>query len=469
MLFDPSEEQFDLPAAAIQFSDGERGKGDLVGEKNQGSVLLCIMVFGPDERTDGDGRFLIRDVGIQVPFAVDVLAPDYPPASSKQMKLAAGTTKLDDIVLGERGARVVVRVLDKADLAVSGVKVMLLADPAGLGANTRGSWLHHQAFRQQGVTSRLGSVRFSGVAPGRIIARIKTADGTAEQRAVGFFRPRTSSNIEETMVKTNTNFWRLFSRNTAAGLVLLLVLAGWPPTAAAKIRSDWSRVQRVTPGTRTTVLLYKDQAPQGKRKVEGRFHSATAEAIALLLPDGQRHTLQKQLVLKVLVYRPLVERYQGWTTAGILAAIVAGAVAKAETPSEPLHPGVAAAGISLFVGVPTIIAFLVAPKMGGIYNVPPDLRDPSSTGTKPPQDRSSATVPEVKDSEASPAGSEVEDKSSPDRLRQQARQALLRKGLPLHLPDLTVRGLSAERTGMQTTFDGSFPRAGEVSRRAGLD
>ena len=271
------------------------------------------------------------------------------------------------------------------------------------------------------------------------------------------------------MVKTNTNFWRLFSRSTAAGLVLLLVLAGWPPTAAAKIRSDWSKVQRVTPGTRTTVLLYKDQAPQGKRKVEGRFHSATAEAITLLLPDGQRHTLQKQLVLKVLVYRPLVERYQGWTTAGILTAIVAGAAAKAETPSEPLHPGVAAAGISLFVGVPTIIAFLVAPKMGGIYNVPPDLRDPSSTGTKPPQDRSSATVPEVKDSEASPAGSEVEDISSPDRLRQQARQALLRKGLPLHFPDLTVRGLSAQRTGMQTTFDGSFPRADEVSRRAGLD
>ena len=273
------------------------------------------------------------------------------------------------------------------------------------------------------------------------------------------------------MVKTNTNFWKLLRKSTATGLVLLLVLAGSSPVAEAGwwVRRDWSKVQRVTPGTRTTVLLYKDQAPQGKRKVEGRFHSATAEAITLLLPDGQRHTLQKQLVLKVLVYRPLVERYQGWTTAGILTAIVAGAAAKAEKPSEPLHPGVAAAGISLFVGVPTIIAFLVAPKMGGIYNVPPDLRDPSSTGTKPPQDRSSATVPEVKDSEASPAGSEVEDKSSPDRLRQQARQALLRKGLPLHLPDLTVRGLSAQRTGMQTTFDGSFPRADEVSRRAGLD
>ena len=62
----------------------------------------------------------------------------------------------------------------------------------------------------------------------------------------------------------------------------------------------------------------------------------------------------------------------GW----ILAGIVAAAAASAEKPSEPLHPGVAAAGISLFVGVPTIIAFLVAPKMGGIYNVP--ARSPRS-------------------------------------------------------------------------------------------
>ncbi|MDE2962658.1 MAG: carboxypeptidase-like regulatory domain-containing protein [Acidobacteriota bacterium] len=140
--------------------------------------------FDRDERTDGDGRFLIRDVGIQVPFAVDVLASDYTPASSKRTKLAAGDTKLDDIVLGERGAVVVVNVLDKADTAVSDVRVMLLADPAGVGADARGSWLHHRAFRQKGFTSNMGNVRFTGVPPGRIIARIKTADGATEQRAV---------------------------------------------------------------------------------------------------------------------------------------------------------------------------------------------------------------------------------------------------------------------------------------------
>ena len=276
-------------------------------------------------------------------------------------------------------------------------------------------------------------------------------------------------NLEEAMA--NTNYWRLFRSSTAAGLVLLLVLAGWPPTAAAKIRSDWSRVQRVTPGTRTTVLLYKDRAhraPGGIRKIEGNFISATPEAITLSLPGGNPYTLQKQDVSKVMVYRPLAKRYQGWITAGIMAAI-AGTVAGGAHNSDPLPVGPGAAIVGLVAGAPTIIAFLAAPKMGGIYNVPLDRRDPSSTGTKPPQDRSSAPVSEVKDSEDSPAGSEVEDKSSPERLRQQARQALLRKGLPLHLPDLAVLGLSAERTGMRTTLDESYPRAHEISRRAGLD
>ena len=158
-------------------------------------AAVCVRYHEPDkpvrrvgfhrnERTDGDGRFLIQDVGIQVPFVVDVLAPDYPPASSTRTQLSAGDTRLDDIVLGDRGAVVVVHVLDMVDTAASDVGVVLLADPAGVGADARGSWLHHRAFRQRGFTSSLGNVRFTGVPPGRIIVRIKTADGTTEQRAV---------------------------------------------------------------------------------------------------------------------------------------------------------------------------------------------------------------------------------------------------------------------------------------------
>ena len=273
-------------------------------------------------------------------------------------------------------------------------------------------------------------------------------------------------------MKTNTNFWRLFRRSTAAGLVLLLVLVSAPVAEAGFwVKRDWSRVQRVAPGTKTTVLLYKDQASRGKRKIKGRFHSATAESVTLTLGRGQTRTLRKQAVLKVLVHRPLKKRYQGWITAGVGAAIGIPGVA---------HPGndLNAMGKLLvplvFIVAPTVIAFLAAPKMGDIYYVPPDRRDPSSRGTKPPQNRSSAAVSGVTEAAGGSTGSREEDsflveKSSPDRLRQQARQALIRKGLPLDFPDLTVRGVSAERSGVQTAFDGSFPQANEVSRRARLD
>ena len=86
----------------------------------------------------------------------------------------------------------------------------------------------------------------------------------------------------------------------------------------------------MTPGTRTTVLLYKDQAPQGTRKVKGHFQSATPEAITLLLPGGHPYTLQKQAVRKVLVYRPLKKRYQGWVGVAISTAVWAPRIATAD-------------------------------------------------------------------------------------------------------------------------------------------
>ena len=137
--------------------------------------------FDRPERTDSDGRFLLQDVGIQMPFVVDVLAPNYAPASSKLTKLEEGETQMDDIVVGTPGATVVVELLD--DKGVSPVPdtwVTLLADPAGLASEDRDSWLHYQAFRQRAVTSSLGSVRFTGVPPGRVLVRVKTETGSAK-------------------------------------------------------------------------------------------------------------------------------------------------------------------------------------------------------------------------------------------------------------------------------------------------
>ncbi len=264
----------------------------------------------------------------------------------------------------------------------------------------------------------------------------------------------------------NTSYRKLFSRSTAAGLALLLVLTH-PLPAAAKIKPDWSKVRAVPLGTPTTVVLYEDQASLGKRQIEGHFRSATAGAITLLLPDGQTRTLEKRTVRKVLVPRPLVKRYQGWITAAISTAIWVPLLSNPDVEID-------AWGIPI-LGAPTVIAFLVAPTMGSIYDVPLKHRD--NTAQTPPKRRSDTTAPGVTESGGSPTGSGLvgsflTEPSGPDLLRQQARQSLVRKGLPLHLPDLPLR-LSAEALAQagdtQTGLDRGFPQGGGASRTDNLD
>ena len=167
---------------------------DALGQSVPGTVLQVRyhepdqpwrrMLFDRDNLTDGDGRTLLRDVGISVPFVVDVLAPNYPPTSSELTNLSEGETEMEDIVLGEPGARVMVGLVDKDDSPVPNASVVLLADPAGILAKAKDSWLHQRAFRQRAVTSALGNASFSGVPPGRVIVRVKTLTSAIEHRSV---------------------------------------------------------------------------------------------------------------------------------------------------------------------------------------------------------------------------------------------------------------------------------------------
>ena len=144
----------------------------------------------------------------------------------------------------------------------------------------------------------------------------------------------------------------------------------------------WSRVQSVTPGTRTTVELYKDQAPRGSQKIEGHFHSATDDSITLRLKGGQRRTLQKSAVRKVLAYRPFGKRTLGWITAGVSSAVSLPLLAR---PAADLT----AFGVTIyalpFIVLPTAIVLLVTSKEK-VYSVPPQHR------TRPPGDQQSGSV-----------------------------------------------------------------------------
>ena len=56
MLLDPFEEEFDLPAAAIEFGNGQRGHGEVVGQKDQRLARFWIAIA---DAAHGDGIIVL--------------------------------------------------------------------------------------------------------------------------------------------------------------------------------------------------------------------------------------------------------------------------------------------------------------------------------------------------------------------------------------------------------------------------
>ena len=158
-------------------------------------------------------------------------------------------------------------------------------------------------------------------------------------------------------------------------MAALLLLAGLPATA--KVRSDWSAVQAVQSGKRVAVVLYDDEAPRGARKISGRFASATAGDLTVLLPDGQSRTLERRAVRRVRAVRPIKRRRAGWIVAGIVGGSWQAFMnwySQMNTGDE-LSAGFMA-GLHGLVTLPTLFAALRTTAMGEIYNIPPKHRAP---------------------------------------------------------------------------------------------
>ena len=228
-------------------------------------------------------------------------------------------------------------------------------------------------------------------------------------------------------MKTNTTHGGFLSRSTAAGLVLLLVFVGWPPTAAAKTKSNWSEGEAVMAETRTTVVLYKDRAPREKRKISGLFQSATADSITLMMSNGQTRTLQKRAVRKVLTRRPIGKRYAAWIITGAVAGVVQSGINSDLLPIGHL-------AIHAATTLPVAAFLLYGFRRRVIYEVPLKHRDPSSTKATPPKPLSSRTVHAVAKAAEGDTGSGSENNLlsevvDPEIVRCQARQPLLLKGL----------------------------------------
>ena len=155
-------------------------------------------------------------------------------------------------------------------------------------------------------------------------------------------------------------------------MAALMVLAG--PLAIAKVKSDWPGVQAVPPGRLMTVRLYDDEAPLGERKIAGRFASATAESVTILLPTGKSRTVERVAVRKVLVRRPFRKRWPGWvalvtsaTALELFCAIGVGDCNLGVLNRLQMHGTLTA---------PITGGFFVGSRNARIYNVPPRHRIP---------------------------------------------------------------------------------------------
>ena len=176
-------------------------------------------------------------------------------------------------------------------------------------------------------------------------------------------------------MKTPTrNNGGLFRKTTASALALLLSLS-LLPSCAARHMPDWSRVQAVPLQTKTEVQLYEDGAPQGSRKVKGRFDSATADSVTLTLEDGQTRRLPKSSVRKVLTRRPFLKRKPGWIALGVAFAIWEFFI-NIDASEEPTTASARLGGHAT-ITLPTTAAFFYGSRMGGIYEVPPEHRKPA--------------------------------------------------------------------------------------------
>ena len=136
-------------------------------------------------------------------------------------------------------------------------------------------------------------------------------------------------------------------------------------------KADWSQVQAVPHHRKTKIRLYEDVARQGNRKIKGRFQSATADSITLVLENGQVRTFPKLAVRKVLTRRPIRKRWPGWVAMAVCSAALEISIPlfAESTPPVPLRLGSHA-----FHALPTGAVFLYISRLKGIYNVPLEHR-----------------------------------------------------------------------------------------------
>lgn len=168
---------------------------------------------------------------------------------------------------------------------------------------------------------------------------------------------------------------------TNSGITLLtslLFLTGLPG-CIARHQPNWSKVQAISAGTPIEGRLYDDEAPRGKRKIQGRFLSATDDFALLQLSSRSTETLRRPTVRQVLIHRPFWKRKAGWIALGATLALVELYLRVGRPPAASQRLG----GHGM-ITVPIATAVFYDSRMGNIYNVPPTHKNKTRSLDPPP-------------------------------------------------------------------------------------
>lgn len=147
----------------------------------------------------------------------------------------------------------------------------------------------------------------------------------------------------------------------------LLLVASLP--SGARVRPDWSNVQSLRADTKVVVLTYREDMLE-KRRYKGKFISATSDNITLLDKSGNDHTIEKDNVQKVLVRRPILERWPGWIALAIPFAVVEAVFVAGGDYDRPYAHLILAAPAAAV----SAVSFFFGSRYACIYNVPPAHR-----------------------------------------------------------------------------------------------
>ena len=139
----------------------------------------------------------------------------------------------------------------------------------------------------------------------------------------------------------------------AIPLLLIGFFAFVSAAEAAAVKNDWSKVRKTQPGRQTWVRRYKNEVLKGQpRGVCGRFASADADNIALILSDDQSATFEKRDVRRVSVRRPVRQRRPAYVAAAAMMTLNHAVIGTrvAGTEQEPFVFGV----LNLLTTVPIL-------------------------------------------------------------------------------------------------------------------